>query len=98
MLSIENERDDWMRQGVYTNALRAQLDYLVEVKKLDSGWHLQRGLDTLESILKKFREAGHIKPDAELIAQITGFLETVEKENPVVVAGLKSLLSEARRV
>jgi hypothetical protein len=94
--ALANERDDWLRKGVHSNALRAQMAYLQHVRKMDADWRFQQGLDMLESIFKGFRESNSPKPSASDLAEITAFLKKIENENPIVVGSIVAVMKEIR--
>jgi len=91
---VEIEVDKWMARPVYTNAIRSQLTYLRLVRKTDS-WSFNNGLDKLERIfVAALKQENPMKPDADDTANITRFLSHTEKDNPVIVARLRELLSD----
>ena len=95
--TLANERDQWLSKGVHSNALRTHIQYLRKVKETGSDWQFQRGLDTLQTIIKGFRDSHSTKQDVEDITQYTKFLTEIEKENPVMVASINQLLKELRQ-
>lgn len=92
---IERKVDMWFTQKVYSNALRRHIEYLRKIQKVGYDYEVQTGLDKMERILKTMiRDDPGRRPNADDIADLSRFLETVAKENPVIVKRLQSLVAE----
>ncbi len=95
--NLEQEVDVWLGKKVYSNALRVHIEYLRKTEALGYGydWKVQMGLDKMERMLKTMiREEPGRRPNADDIADLSRFLASVAKQNPVIVKRLESLVAE----
>jgi hypothetical protein len=96
MESLAAQRDDWLRQNVPTNALRAQLGYLRLAHLHGGKWNLNQGFDRFEQILRTILQKDAVPPSADDIAAITEFLGEAGSDNPIIAASIKSQLEKIR--
>jgi hypothetical protein len=94
--SFAAQRDEWLRQGIPANALRAQLRYLKLAHAQGSKWKLNQGFDRFEQILRQIHEEKAIPPGADDIAEITSFVTEAARDNPIIAASIKSQLEKIR--
>jgi hypothetical protein len=94
--SFAAQRDEWLRQDVPTNALRAQLRYLKLVHAHGSKWGLNQAFDRFEQILRQIHEKKATPPNADDIADITRFVNEAAGDNPIIAASIKSQLEKIR--
>ena len=92
--NLEAQREDWIRQGVLSNALR----YAVEIVKLqhdsDMESGLNRALGSIRSIVDKILAENKLGPDTDDIGQMTAVLNSVEDRNPIVVGNIKTQMAK----
>ena len=93
--AMEQEVDMWIDKEVYINALNCHVQHLRMVQRAGDNWKISGGLDKMETILKTLiQEQPDFRPDAKQIAELSEFLETVVKQNPVIVQRLQTLVAQ----
>jgi hypothetical protein len=92
---LKREVDSWFSEKVYTNALFRHVQYLHKIRKVGYDWEVQKGLDKMETILKRMiSERPSLRPDADQIAELSQLLDLVAKKNPGLVGKLQSLVAQ----
>lgn len=93
----ETEAEQWMKQGVAVNAVRAYCDLIDLALSMQTEWRVSEALDKMHFALKNISEGkANVEPDAEEIRQITETLNRVSKEHSVNVTGIRKLLETIR--
>lgn len=97
---LEIERQRWIKEEVFTNALRVSRKLLENASLTQSDWRVGRVLDMIQEDLRSIMRKGRstLVPDAEDVGRLIAVLEGVNHEHAVVVDSIKSLIVRVREL